>query len=89
MANTTLRKLDVFPSSGEGRDATTLLGLSEGPNRVVENTSSFRSVVFAIYLEFRTMDKVHRPSDLTSLIGHRFICMYVCIVVVNMVWVVQ
>jgi hypothetical protein len=28
------------------------------------NRSSFRNVVFSRYLEFRTMDKVHKPSDL-------------------------
>jgi hypothetical protein len=56
-------------------EITTLLGLLErgdlGPNRVgafllsPENrsTSSFRKVVFLIYLEFRTMDKVRKATD--------------------------
>jgi hypothetical protein len=45
---------------------------SKGPSRVVcfclpsredGNRSSFRYVVFSSYLEFRTMGKVHKPSD--------------------------
>jgi hypothetical protein len=47
------------------------LALSKGPNRVGValsssedgNRSSFRNVVFSIYLELRTMDKVHKPAD--------------------------
>jgi hypothetical protein len=46
------------------------LVLSEGPNKVgvslpspVDgNRSSFRNVVFSIYLEFRTMDQVPKPG---------------------------
>jgi hypothetical protein len=42
-----------------------------GPNRVDVsflspengNRYSFRNVVFYNYLEFRTMDKVHKPND--------------------------
>jgi hypothetical protein len=47
------------------------LALSKGPNRVsvslpsLENggSSSFRNVVFSIYLEFRTMNTVQKPND--------------------------
>jgi hypothetical protein len=53
--NTMFRKLDLFPSSGEGRKKVTLLALSKGPNRVGVflpspedgNRSSFRNVVFS------------------------------------------
>jgi hypothetical protein len=46
------------------------LAFSKGPNRVGVsipssedgNWSSFRNVVFSSYLEFRTMDNVHKPS---------------------------
>jgi hypothetical protein len=45
--------------------------MSKGPNKVRVsllppedgNRSSFRNVVFSSYLKFRTMDKVHKPSD--------------------------
>jgi hypothetical protein len=45
--------------------------LSKGPNRVGVSLpspedgdrSSFRNVVFSRYLEFRTMDEAHKPSD--------------------------
>jgi hypothetical protein len=48
-----------------------VLALSKGPNRVSVSLasledgkrSSFRNVVFSTYLEFRTMDKVHKLSD--------------------------
>jgi hypothetical protein len=47
------------------------LALSNGPSRVGVSfpspedgsRSSFRNVVFSSYLEFRTMDKVQKPSD--------------------------
>jgi hypothetical protein len=47
------------------------LALSKGHNKVGVslpspeggNRSSFRNVVFSNYLEFRTMDKVQKPSD--------------------------
>jgi hypothetical protein len=47
------------------------LALSKRPNWVGvcllspedRNISSFRNVLFSIYLEFRTVDKVHKPSD--------------------------
>jgi hypothetical protein len=47
------------------------LDLSKGPNTAgvfypsSENGKrpSFRNVVFSSYLEFRTIDKVHKPSD--------------------------
>jgi hypothetical protein len=67
----------MFPSSGEGEP--TLLGplerlksaLSKGSNRVgvllpsleEENISSFLNAVFSGYFEFRTMERVHKPSD--------------------------
>jgi hypothetical protein len=61
------QKLDLFPSSGEGRG----LVPSEGPNRVDVSLfspedgkrSNFRNLMFSSYLEFFTMDKVHKPSD--------------------------
>jgi hypothetical protein len=64
--NTMLRELDLFPSSGEGREVLTMLcpsvqlsrfDLSKGPNR-----PSFRNVVFFNYPEFRTKYKVQKPS---------------------------
>jgi hypothetical protein len=47
------------------------LALSKGPNRLGDsfpshvggNWSSFRNVAFSTYLEFRAVDKVHKPSD--------------------------
>jgi hypothetical protein len=41
----------MFPSLGEGTETP------EDGKR-----SNFRSVVFSVYLEFRTMGKVHKPS---------------------------
>jgi hypothetical protein len=77
-----IRKLDLFASSGEGRETPTLLGtsfhlqwlrsvLSKGPNGVGVFLPSnedgyrpiFQNVLFSSCLEFRTMDKVHKPSD--------------------------
>jgi hypothetical protein len=54
-----------------------LLFLCKRPNRVgvsilslkYGNRSSFRSVVFSTYLEFRTMDEVHKPSN-QNFTGH-------------------
>jgi hypothetical protein len=48
-----------------------MLALSMGPNRTgftltsteVGNRSSFRNVVFSSYLEFRTMENIHKASD--------------------------
>jgi hypothetical protein len=58
--------VDVFPASGE-----LMLALSKGPTRLDAslpspedgNRFSFGNVVFSSYLEFRTMDKVKKPSD--------------------------
>jgi hypothetical protein len=55
LENTTFRKLDLFPSSGNGRETPTLLGRLERGNLNQTVTSS--------YLEFRRRDKVHKPSD--------------------------
>jgi hypothetical protein len=33
------------------------------PSPDAGNRSSFRNVLFSTYLEFRTMDKGHKPSD--------------------------
>jgi hypothetical protein len=49
--------------------------LSKGPNRVGiylpspedGKRSSFPEVVFSTYLEFWTMDKVHKPGDSESI----------------------
>jgi hypothetical protein len=56
------------------------LALSKGPKRAGVslpspedgNTSSLRNVVFSSYLEFQTMDKVHKPSDSEEI--HLFDC---------------
>jgi hypothetical protein len=49
------------------------VAFSKGPNRVgvsfpspeARNRASFRNVVFSSYLEFQTVDKVHKPSEST------------------------
>jgi hypothetical protein len=61
----------MFPSSGEKEKTATLFALSKGPNRAgvfsrsaeYGNRSSFQNVVVSSYLEFRTLDKAHKPSD--------------------------
>jgi hypothetical protein len=66
LENTTFRKLDLFPSSGEWFRSD----LSEVPNTLdvsllsheAVNRSSFRKVVFSIQ-NFRTMDKDQKLSD--------------------------
>jgi hypothetical protein len=54
-------ELDVLPSSGDGKETTTLLGPLERanlraiaalPSPEVWNSSSFRNFVFSSYLEF-------------------------------------
>jgi hypothetical protein len=90
--NTTFRKLDLFPSSGEGKETPTLLDPLErtilnhlaqfflrdprewiSPTRHLKTeTFSFRSYVSS-YVEFWTMDKVHKPSD--SVRKNKLICM--------------
>jgi hypothetical protein len=60
------RKLDLFPSSGQGSETPTLWGqVIEVSFRSHEdgNRSSFRNAVISSSLEFRTMDKVLKPSD--------------------------
>jgi hypothetical protein len=79
LENTTSRKLDLFPSSGEGRETSDRLGplewlrlaLSKGPNSVGVsiptpygvNRTSSHDTVVSSYLEFRTTDKVQKRSD--------------------------
>jgi hypothetical protein len=70
------QKLDLFPSSGEGREAPTLLGPmieanSKGPKQNIcllpslknGNRSNFWNIVFSSYLELRMMDQVYKQSD--------------------------
>jgi hypothetical protein len=52
------RKLDLFPSSGEGRETSTLLGPLERANH--NQWLSFRNAMFSSYLKFRTIDEVHK-----------------------------
>jgi hypothetical protein len=68
LENTTFGKLDLFPYSDEKREATTPLGLLE--RATLNHWSSFRNVVFCTCLEFRTMEKIHNPSD-SEFIYHR------------------
>jgi hypothetical protein len=79
LENTTFRKLDLFPSSGQGEGGWFLvswvqwlrLALSKGPNWLGVlppwpedgNRSSFRKVVFSNFLEYQTMDKVQKPIN--------------------------
>jgi hypothetical protein len=76
LENTTFRKLDLFPSSGEGRDTYSVGSRrkievsSKGPNRVGVSPSpedgnrfSFRNDVLSRYLEYLTMDKVQKPCN--------------------------
>jgi hypothetical protein len=53
------RKLDLFPSSGEGEKTPIQLGPLERANL---NQSRFRNVVFSSLLEYRTMEKSKKPS---------------------------
>jgi hypothetical protein len=58
----------------------------EGPNRVGArllspengNRYSFRNAVFSIYLEFQTMERVHKPSDVANTFSsqdkYTFLC---------------
>jgi hypothetical protein len=55
-ANTTFRKLDLFASSSERKETPALFGPLERAN--LNNWKKF-----SIYLEFRTLVKVHKPSD--------------------------
>jgi hypothetical protein len=58
LENTAFHKMDLFPSSGEGKTPT-LLGLLERANLKI---SSFQNIVFSIFLEYRTVDKVQKPG---------------------------
>jgi hypothetical protein len=66
LGNTVFRQLELFPSSGEGD--TYCVGSLPSPED--GNSSSCWNVVFSSYLEFWTMDKVHKPSDV-SVVHHR------------------
>jgi hypothetical protein len=48
LEGTTIRKLDLFQSSGEGRETPTLLGALEWA---------------ILNLEFRPMDELYKPCD--------------------------
>jgi hypothetical protein len=50
----------MFPSSGEEKETPTLLGSIERANN--NHRTSFHYVIYSSYLEFGTMDKVHKPS---------------------------
>jgi hypothetical protein len=79
--NTTFRKLDLFPSPGQGGKTPCQLGPLEkltsitGPNWLGVfppwpedgNRSSFRNVVFSNFLEYWTMDKVKKLSNSDSV----------------------
>jgi hypothetical protein len=64
------RKTDIFPSSGEGKETSTLLGPLERtnlnhltiPTPQDGNKYSLRDV-FSSYLEFPKMGKVQKPND--------------------------
>jgi hypothetical protein len=67
------RKLDVFPFSVEGRETPILFSLPEraepteyespSPHVKTETDPVSETAVFSSYLEFRTVDKVHKPSN--------------------------
>jgi hypothetical protein len=76
LENTTFRKLDMLPFSGERRETPTLLVPLDRANlshcdatevspssHLKPETSNFRKVVFSSYLEFRTMNRVQNSSD--------------------------
>jgi hypothetical protein len=58
------QNLSLFPSSGKGGHL--FCPLSDDGNRF-----SFRNFVFPRYLEFRAMDKVHNPSNLSAVHHHQ------------------
>jgi hypothetical protein len=70
--NTTFRKLDLFPSSGEGEGEHTYSvgplreSQSQSPSPEDGNRSSFRNVVFFGY---RAMEKVQKNSVNTFLVA--------------------
>jgi hypothetical protein len=60
--NTTFRKLDLFPSSGEGREDTYSVGpLRANPSPEDGNRSSFRNVVFSIQYNTGRWKKFKNP----------------------------
>jgi hypothetical protein len=65
LENTKFLELDLFPSSGEGKETPTLLGSLE---RI--NSNYWNPVIPSVfqYLEFWTMDKIKVPSDSEYLV---------------------
>jgi hypothetical protein len=61
LQHTALRKLDLFPSSGERTGTSTVLGPIPSPED--GNRSSFRNVVFSSCFELQTMDKGCKLND--------------------------
>jgi hypothetical protein len=59
LENTMFRKLDCFPSSGEGRETITRFGPLERANLNYWTTR----VLQKQYLEFRTIEEVHKPNN--------------------------
>jgi hypothetical protein len=64
------RKLDLFPSSGEGWETPTLLGLLGRANLnhwIVVLTWGRKQIQFLkrvlLFLEYQTMDKVQKPFN--------------------------
>jgi hypothetical protein len=66
LGNTTFWKLDLFLTSGEGRETPTLLGHLERAN------------VFYSYLEFQTMETVHEPSDSSEAFRYKMLMFTHC-----------
>jgi hypothetical protein len=63
LENITFRKLDLFPSSCEGKETSSaLLDPLEWAN-LNHSRSNFRNVVLPRCLEYRAMDKVTQPRD--------------------------
>jgi hypothetical protein len=85
--NMTFRKLDLFPSPGEKVEVPTLLGPLERANinhwnhlpppHLRMETDTFPKRCVFLYLEFRTMDKVQKPSNSESYITVRGIVQFV------------
>jgi hypothetical protein len=72
LENNTFGKLELFLSTGEGKETPALLGLLERANlshwvspssHLKMNTDPVSETLFPSYSKFRTMDKVHKPSD--------------------------
>jgi hypothetical protein len=61
LENTTFRTLDLFPSSGEGRETPTLLSPLKRP--AFNHRSCVENVLFSSHLEFRMMHIVHKHSN--------------------------